>query len=60
VVIVSGHLDSWDLATGAHDDGTGVAGHGRDRYAEKAEPQAAPHHPRDRLDERGKRHARLF
>lgn len=25
VVIVSGHLDSWDLATGAHDDGTGVA-----------------------------------
>ena len=24
VVIVSGHLDSWDLATGAHDDGTGV------------------------------------
>ena len=26
IVIVSGHLDSWDLATGAHDDGTGVAG----------------------------------
>ena len=26
VVIVSGHLDSWDLATGANDDGTGVAG----------------------------------
>ncbi|WP_432377370.1 M20/M25/M40 family metallo-hydrolase [Duganella sp. P38] len=26
VVIVSGHLDSWDLATGAHDDGTGVVG----------------------------------
>ena len=26
VVIVSGHLDSWDLSTGAHDDGTGVAG----------------------------------
>jgi carboxypeptidase Q len=26
VVIVSGHLDSWDLATGAHDDGTGVTG----------------------------------
>jgi hypothetical protein len=25
VVIVSGHLDSWDLATGANDDGTGVA-----------------------------------
>ena len=24
VVIVSGHLDSWDLATGAHDDGAGV------------------------------------
>ena len=25
VVIVSGHLDSWDLATGAIDDGAGVA-----------------------------------
>jgi hypothetical protein len=24
VVVVGGHLDSWDLATGAHDDGTGV------------------------------------
>ena len=26
IVVVSGHLDSWDLATGANDDGTGVAG----------------------------------
>jgi carboxypeptidase Q len=26
VVIVSGHLDSWDLATGATDDGVGVIG----------------------------------
>lgn len=25
LVIVSGHLDSWDLATGANDDGAGVA-----------------------------------
>src|SRR5256886_8315197 len=25
VVIVSGHLDSWDLATGAIDDGAGIA-----------------------------------
>jgi Zn-dependent M28 family amino/carboxypeptidase len=24
VVVVSGHLDSWDLATGANDDGTGI------------------------------------
>src|SRR5471032_28302 len=26
IVVVSGHLDSWDLSTGANDDGTGVAG----------------------------------
>lgn len=26
VVVVSGHLDSWDLATGALDDGAGVTG----------------------------------
>ncbi|HAT30893.1 MAG TPA: peptidase M28 [Janthinobacterium sp.] len=26
VVVVSGHLDSWDLATGANDDGAGVSG----------------------------------
>ncbi|MES2126254.1 MAG: M20/M25/M40 family metallo-hydrolase [Pseudomonadota bacterium] len=26
IVIVSGHLDSWDLATGANDDGAGVVG----------------------------------
>ncbi len=25
IVIVSGHLDSWDLATGANDDGAGIA-----------------------------------
>jgi len=24
-VVVGGHLDSWDLGTGAHDDGTGIA-----------------------------------
>ncbi len=24
IILVGGHLDSWDLATGAHDDGTGV------------------------------------
>lgn len=25
-IVVGGHLDSWDLAEGAHDDGTGVMG----------------------------------
>jgi Zn-dependent M28 family amino/carboxypeptidase len=25
VIVVSGHLDSWDLGTGAIDDGAGVA-----------------------------------
>ena len=24
IVVISGHLDSWDLATGANDDGTGI------------------------------------
>jgi len=24
VIVVGGHLDSWDLATGAHDDGAGI------------------------------------
>ena len=24
IITVGGHLDSWDLAEGAHDDGTGV------------------------------------
>lgn len=24
IVLISGHLDSWDLATGANDDGTGI------------------------------------
>ena len=25
VVVIGGHLDSWDLAQGAHDDGAGVS-----------------------------------
>ncbi len=25
IVVISAHLDSWDVGTGAHDDGTGVA-----------------------------------
>ena len=24
-IVVGGHLDSWDVAQGAHDDGTGIA-----------------------------------
>ena len=24
IIVVGGHLDSWDLGDGAHDDGTGI------------------------------------
>ncbi len=42
VIVVSGHLDSWDLGTGAIDDAAGVA----------VSMEAANLIPRDRMDER--------
>ena len=51
-VVVSGHLDSWDLAHGRH--GRRHRRHGRGRShpgAAAAEPASAPHHPLHRLDQ---------
>ena len=43
VVIVSGHLDSWDLGTGAIDDAAGVAVAMETAHAEAPAPAARAH-----------------
>jgi Zn-dependent M28 family amino/carboxypeptidase len=32
IMVVGGHLDSWDLADGSHDDGAGVVQYGSTEY----------------------------
>ena len=53
VIIVSGHLDSWDLGTGAIDDGAGVAvSMEAANLIQKLASQTEAHDSRDRVDER--------
>ena len=59
IVLIGAHLDSWDLGTGAHDDGAGVAMVMEAlRILKALGLDAAPHDPRRAVHERGERPAR--
>jgi hypothetical protein len=47
VIVIGGHLDSWDVGTGALDDATGIGHHHGRRQADRRPAQASQaHHPR--------------
>ena len=53
IVLIGGHLDSWDLGTGAIDDGAGRSHHHRRRQADRRAWPRPPHHPRRPVRGRG-------
>ena len=59
VVVVGGHLDSWDVGAGASDDGGGcIVTWEALRLMKKLGPAAAAHGPRRAVDQRRERRAR--
>ena len=53
ILLVGGHLDSWDQGTGAIDDGAGRRHRHRRRQADHGRGAAAAHHPRRLVRRRG-------